>query len=133
MPNSLVMKTCLHFYILALPIRSCREFYDRCSRRRSGIYQLQSSDGENAFKTFCDMTNNGGGWTLLLTSKTSLGWTNENILKRSSDKPALNQDFSILGLGDSIKGIVDGEFEIRYEAGNSQQYGGIWRLPSSYR
>ena len=28
------------------------------------------------------MTYNGGGWSLILTSKTSDGWTNENILNR---------------------------------------------------
>ena len=52
---------------------------------------------------------------------------------RSSDSPALNQDFSILGIADRIKSIVDGDFEIRLEGGSSQQYGGIWRLPSTYR
>ncbi len=52
---------------------------------------------------------------------------------RSSDSPALTQDFSILGLADKIKSIVDNDFEIRLEAGDMEQYGGIWRVPPSYR
>lgn len=118
------------------PIRSCREYFDRCNRRRDGIYRLTSPSDEDteSFKTYCDMTRNDGGWTLLVTSKDADNfWTAESIKNRGGDNPSLQADFSILSRADDIAGIVDGDFEYRLEAGEPGQFGGIWRAPKEYK
>jgi hypothetical protein len=68
--------------------------------------------------TYCDMTRDGGGWTLLVTSHTNT-WTAENVLLRNSKSPNLLKDFSILSRADDIKNniYVSGQtFEYRLEA-----------------
>ena len=69
-------------------------------------------------KTYCDMTRDGGGWTLLVTSHTNT-WKANNVKERNKNKPTLNGDFSILNRADDIKDSARaGEewFEYRMEA-----------------
>ena len=45
----------------------------------------------------------------------------------------MQSDFSILGRANDITAIMDEEYEYRLEAGEQGQFGGIWRVPPSYK
>ena len=82
-----------------------------------GVYEI-NPDGKGVVKTICDMTRDGGGWTLLVSSFTNK-WTKETVLKNNVMDPNLKKDFSILFKADDIKnsGNVKGSyFEYRLEA-----------------
>ena len=67
---------------------------------------------------YCDMSRDGGGWTLLVTSHTN-SWTSQNVLLRNKDTPQLDNDYSILSRADSIKNNINVKgtsFEYRLEA-----------------
>ena len=126
----------MSIFYLVPPIRSCREYMERCHRKRDGIYRLTVvNDEENeSYNTYCDMTRNEGGWTLVLTSKNAGDWTAESILGRQDENPSLQNDFSILRRADDITSIVeDADFDYRLEAGEPGEFGGIWRAPAGYK
>ena len=75
-------------------------------------------DGKGTVDTYCDMSRDGGGWTLLVTSHTNT-WTASDVRKRNHKRPTLNGDFSILYKADDIKDSVNVKgnwFEYRIEA-----------------
>ncbi|XP_031555969.1 uncharacterized protein LOC116292757 [Actinia tenebrosa] len=116
------------------PIRSCREFYERCHKREDGLYNIYINEKVTAREiiVYCDMTHSHGGWTLLVTSATNDGWTADNIKSRNPDEPSLTKDYSILGEADAIKAISLGSFQYRLEANERMVYGGIWSAPQTY-
>ena len=67
------------------------------------------------------MTNFSGGWTLIVAADTN-SWTKDNLLERNSNKPSLNEDYSILKYANLFKEnylIGDSNFEYRLEANDA--------------
>ena len=53
----------LHY--LGMPKKSCKEIYDDDNTTVSGLYTITPTDGKGELTVYCDMTNNGGGWTVI--------------------------------------------------------------------
>ena len=84
---------------------------------QDGVYTINPT-GNNPMLAYCDMSRDGGGWTLLVTSHTN-SWTSQNVLLRNKDTPQLDNDYSILSHADSIKNNINVKgtsFEYRLEA-----------------
>ena len=65
-----------------------------------GVYTIKP--GSRQVQTFCKFGEQGGAWTLLLTSASDSGWTRGNVRFRNIDSTSLTTDFSILGMADKI-------------------------------
>lgn len=88
-----------------------------------GVYTI-NPDGKGTVDTYCDMSRDGGGWTLLVTSHTNT-WSASDVRKRNHNRPTLNGDFSILYKADDIKDSVNVKgnwFEYRIEANERGKY-----------
>lgn len=82
-----------------------------------GVYKIKPT-GSQEIMTYCDMSRDGGGWTLLVASHTN-SWTAQNVLKRNANSPGLYGDYSILKHANTIKdniNVAGSSFEYRLEA-----------------
>ena len=97
---------------------SCLAYYN-AGIRTDGVYTVDPDGaGPNiAYDCYCDMTNDGGGWTLVFNHDTSGGyWLNDlEASEFNTTTPGLTTNkYSILSKLDEIKSATDYEFRIHY-------------------
>jgi len=116
---------------------SCRTILDLFGITISQAYYINTTDGP--VRTYCDMTRNGGGWTLLVTSANS-GWLPSDVLLKGgnsswTDNTFITSDFSILQYADAIKTepfVSSSRMQVRLEANQFGAWGGIFNTSRRY-
>ncbi len=100
---------------------NCLEYYNTGSRT-DGIYTIDPDGpgGSPEYDCYCDMTNDGGGWTLVFNHNNNISgsetWPNFNQVRRFNvNSPGLSTGkYSILRRIDAIKSGASYEFRLHY-------------------
>ncbi|XP_047127009.1 uncharacterized protein LOC101234350 [Hydra vulgaris] len=98
-----------------------------------GVYTITPSENFT-LNVYCDMTRDGGGWTLIVSSHSNT-WNTTNVWLRNIIQPGLYNDYSILKYANKLKSsykIIDSVFNYRLEANERGRWGGIFSAPSRY-
>jgi len=114
--------------IAAQPYANCLELKNN-GYNTDGIYTIDpdGTGGSPGYDCYCDMTNDGGGWTLVFNHNLTVPggfWTNDaeaDSFNTSSPGISTNR-YSILNQIDTLKSNTDYEFRLHYPTTNKTNH-----------